>query len=30
MVDFSGILGIGQAEDQNIMKNKLIDRKNCE
>ena len=27
MVGFSGILGIGQAEDQKMMKDKLIDRK---
>ena len=30
MVDFSGILGIGSAEDQKMMKDKLIDGKNCE
>ena len=30
MVGFSGILGIGQAEDQKMMKGKLIDGKNCE
>ena len=30
MVGFSGILGIGQVEDQKIMKGKLIDGKNCE
>ena len=27
MVDFSGILGTGQAEDQKIIKDKLIDGK---
>ena len=27
MVGFSGILGVGQVEDQKIMKAKLIDRK---
>ena len=27
MVGFSGILGIGQAEDQKMMKGKLIDGK---
>ena len=27
MVGFSGILGAGQAEDQNMMKEKLIDGK---
>ena len=27
MVGFSGILGIGQAEDLNMMKDKLIDGK---
>ena len=26
MVGFSGILGTGQVEDQNMMKGKLIDR----
>ena len=30
MVGSSGILGIGQAEDQKMMKGKLIDGKNCE
>ena len=30
MVGFSGILGAGQAEDQKMIKNKLIDGKNCE
>ena len=30
MVGFSGILGNGQAEDQKMIKNKLIDGKNCE
>ena len=30
MVGFSGILGTGQAEDQKMIKNKLIDGKNCE
>ena len=30
MVGFSGILGIGQAEDQKMMKGKLTDGKNCE
>ena len=30
MVGFRGILGIGQAEDQKMMKGKLIDGKNCE
>ena len=30
MVGFNGILGIGQAEDQKMMKGKLIDGKNCE
>ena len=28
MVGFSGILGIGQVEDEKMIKNKLIDRKN--
>ena len=27
MVDFSGILGIGQVEDQKMIQDKLIDRK---
>ena len=27
MVDFSGILGIGQVEDQKMIKDKLIDGK---
>ena len=27
MVDLSGILGIGQVEDQKMIKEKLIDRK---
>ena len=27
MVAFSGILGTGQAQDQNMIKDKLIDRK---
>ena len=27
MVGFSGVLGIGQVEDQKIIKGKLIDRK---
>ena len=27
MVGFSGILGTGQAEDQKMIKDKLIDRK---
>ena len=31
MVGFSGILGIGQVEDQKMIKDKLIDgKKNCE
>ena len=30
MVGFSGILGIGEVEDQKIIKDKLIDGKNCE
>ena len=30
MVGFSGILGIGQVEDQKMIKDKLIDGKNCE
>ena len=30
MVGFSGILGNGQAEDQKMIKNKLIDGKNYE
>ena len=30
MVDFSGILGTGQVEDQKMIKDKLINGKNCE
>ena len=30
MVGFSGTLGIGQVEDQKMIKDKLIDGKNCE
>ena len=30
MVDFSGILGTGQVEDEKMIKDKLIDGKNCE
>ena len=30
MVGFSGILGTGQVEDQKMMKDKLIEEKNCE
>ena len=30
MVGFSGILGIGQVEDQNMIKGKLIGEKNFE
>ena len=30
MVDFSGILGIGQVEDQKMIKDKLTDGKNCQ
>ena len=30
MVDFNGILGTGQVEDQKMIKDKLIDGKNCE
>ena len=29
MVGFSGILGIGWVEDQKMIKDKLIDGKNC-
>ena len=30
MIGFSGILGTGQVEDQKMMKDKLIEEKNCE
>ena len=30
MVGFSGILGTGYGEDQKMIKDKLIDGKNCE
>ena len=30
MVDFSGILGTGQVEDQKMIKDKLIDEKKSE
>ena len=30
MVGFSGILDTGKAEDQKMMKEKLIDRKSCQ
>ena len=30
MVGFSGFLGTGQVEDQKMMKDKLMDGKNCE
>ena len=30
MVSFSGILGTGLVEDQKMIKDKLIDGKNCE
>ena len=30
MIGFSGILGTGQVEDQKMMKDRLIDEKNCE
>ena len=30
MVGFSGILGTGWVEDQKIIRDKLIDGKNCE
>ena len=30
MVGFSGILGIGQVEDQGMIKDKLIDGKKCQ